>query len=81
MNKFLCILGLIFFTSCSEAVLEKNEYVVIDTIESNKNGFNQVLTYDVVVRVEEDSSLHYGSIRPDGKLVEINFRKIKNYYK
>jgi hypothetical protein len=81
MNKFLYILGLIVFTSCSEAILEKNEYVVIDTIESNKNGFNKVLSYDVVVRVEEDSSLHYGKITLNGKLVEINFKKIKNYYK
>ena len=81
MNKFLYILGLIVFTSCSEAVLEKNEYNIIDTLEVNKNGFNKVLTYDVVVKVKEDSSLHYGSITPDGMLVEINFKKIKNYYK
>jgi hypothetical protein len=81
MNKFLCILGLIVFTSCSEAVLEPKEYIVVDTVETNRNGFNQILTYNVVVKVKEDSSLHYGEITPDGKLVEINFRKIKNYYK
>jgi len=81
MNKFLYILGLIVFTSCSEAVLEKNEYDIVDTTEINRNGFNQVLTYDVVVMVKEDSSLHYGEITPEGMLVEINFKKIKNYYK
>jgi hypothetical protein len=81
MNKFLCILGLIVFTSCSEAVLEPKEYIVVDTVETNRNGFNQILTYNVVVKVKEDSSLHYGEITPDGILVEINFKKIKNYYK
>jgi hypothetical protein len=81
MNKFLYILGFIVFTSCSEAVLEKNEYDIIDTTEVSRNGFNSVLSYDVVVRVKEDSSLHYGSITPNGMLVKINFKKIKNYYK
>lgn len=81
MNKFLCILGLIVFTSCSEAVLEPREYTVVDTIEVNKNGFNQILTYIVVVKVKEDSSLHYGKITDDGMLVDLSFKKIKNYYK
>jgi hypothetical protein len=65
MNKFLCILGLIVFTSCSEAVLEPKEYIVVDTVETNRNGFNQILSYNVVVKVKEDSSLHYGKITND----------------
>jgi hypothetical protein len=81
MNKFLCILGLIVFTSCSEAVLEPKEYIVVDTVETNRNGFNQILSYNVVVKVKEDSSLHYGKITNDGILVDITFKKIKNYYK
>ena len=80
MNKFLCILGLIVFTSCSEPVLEPREYIVVDTIGANKNGFNQILTYNVVVKIKEDSSFHYGEITPDGMLINLTFKKMKNYY-
>jgi hypothetical protein len=40
-----------------------------------------ILSYDVVVMVKEDSSFHYGRVTNDGILVDINIKKVKNYYK
>jgi hypothetical protein len=77
MRKILIIAVLaIFACSCaSEPVLNKNEYVVIDTLNTCRNGFNHVLGYDVII--EFDSAYHYGFITGYGKLVEINPRKIE----
>lgn len=81
MKKGLFGIFFLVLIGCSEPILEPKEYIVVDTIGANKNGFNQILTYNVVVKVKEDSSLHYGEITPDGRLVDITFKKMKNYYK
>ena len=81
MKKVLFGIFISTLIGCSEPVLEPKEYIVVDTVETNRNGFNQILTYNVVVKVKEDSSLHYGEITPDGMLVDLTFKKIKNYYK
>ncbi len=79
MKKILFILGIVVFASCSQPVLEKHEYVLIDTLEVGRNGFGRILSYDVVIRIKEDSSLHYGSITTDGELTDVKIRPIKNY--
>lgn len=81
MKKLLFGLSLLSFVGCSEPVLKHNQYSVIDTLEVNRNGFGNILSYTVVVKVKEDSSFHYGRILEDGTLVDITFKKIKNYYK
>ncbi len=81
MKKFLFGIICIIFVGCVEPVLNSNEYVIIDTLENNRNGFGMILSYDVVVMVKEDSSFHYGRLTNDGILVDIDIKKVKNYYK
>jgi len=70
---FLALLsGLV---SCSQPVLNKNEYVIVDTLNVSRNGFGKVLEYEVIVEI--DSSYHYGTINGDGELTNINIKKIK----
>jgi hypothetical protein len=80
MKKLLFGLFFLTFVGCTEPVLSPDEYTIVDTIKENRNSFNVVLSYDVVVMVKEDSSFHYGR-QYDGMLVDITFKKIKNYYK
>lgn len=80
MKKIVLVL-LLGFIGCVEPVLQKDEFTVVDTVEVNRNGFNQILSYKVVIKVHEDSSLHYGVINLSGMLTDITFKKIKNYYK
>ncbi len=81
MKKFLFGVVCLIFVGCVETVLNSNEYVIVDTLEDNRNGFGRILSYDVVVMVKEDSSFHYGRLTNDGILVDINIKKVKNYYK
>lgn len=81
MKKIIFVLSLFSFIGCSEPVLEPNEYIVIDTIDINKNGFGKVLTYDVVVKYHDDTTFHFGELNTHGDLISIKFKKIKNYYK
>ena len=80
MKKLLFGLFFLTFIGCVQPALSPDEYSVIDTIEVNRNGYGQTLSYTVVVMVKEDSSLHYGRLY-DGMLVDVTFKKIKNYYK
>lgn len=79
-NKLLILLSL-FIISCSDPILYKDEYTIVDTIYVSKNGFNMILGYEVIVEI--DSLYHFGYINNKGELIEVNPRKIKklNYYK
>jgi hypothetical protein len=81
MKKFLFGVICVIFVGCVEPVLNSGEYVVVDTLEDNRNSFGRILSHDVVVMVKEDSSFHYGRLTNDGILVDINIKKVKNYYK
>jgi hypothetical protein len=81
MKKFLFGVVCVIFVGCAEPVLNSSEYVIVDTLEDNRNGFDMILSYDVVVMVKQDSSFHYGRLTNDGILVDINIKKVKNYYK
>lgn len=73
-TKLLIIL-ILLLVSCTSPVLNKNEYKVVDTLCVNRNGFNMVLGYDVLIKY--DSAYHYGVLSPRGKLIHLNPRKIK----
>ncbi len=69
----------IIVSSCTETdpILRGNEYTVTDTLNVSKNGFGQVLGYDVIIFNHYDSAHHYGALSPSGKLREFNPRPIK----
>ena len=84
MKKLLLIITTItLLSSCVEPVLRGDEYQVIDTLEVNKNGMGLILGYDVIVKFNHDSTLHYGYIHKDGELtrVEIKPLDLKKYGK
>jgi uncharacterized protein YcfL len=73
MKKITAILGLIIFllVSCSESndinCNNNNfKYQIIDTTNISKNGFNMVLGYDVIIRI--DTSYYSASLRKNGKI-------------
>lgn len=76
MKKLALIALVSLLGSCSEPVLEKHEYTIVDTVDVNRNGFSQILSYDVYVKLKQDSSFHYGRITPDGDLVDISIRSL-----
>lgn len=61
--------------SCVQPILKKSEFKIIDTISVGRNGFNKILSYEVIVRY--DSAFYYGTINPKGELMYMNVRKIK----
>lgn len=65
------------FNSCSQPILNKNEYVIIDTLHTARNGFNQILDYDVIIKY--DSLFYYGTIDTKGILIYLDIHKIKTY--
>ena len=71
----MTIVAMLLLMSCTEPVLNKNEYKIIDTLSIGKNGFNAILDYSVIIKY--DSSFYYGRITPKGELTYINPRKIK----
>jgi hypothetical protein len=75
MKKLL--LGVFAFglslSSCMqpEPVLDKNKYTVVDTIGVSRNGFNHILGYRVLVKINKTGNIHYGYITDDKILTEI----------
>lgn len=76
MKKLALIALVSLLGSCSNPVLEKHEYTIVDTVDVSRNGFNQILGYDVYVKLKQDSSIHYGTITPDGDLVRVDIRSL-----
>jgi hypothetical protein len=77
MKKVLLMLTLITLTSCfleTPPLLNKNEYKVIDTTYVSRNGFGNILSYDVIIEI--DSSYYAGSLNDDKELKYINPRKL-----
>lgn len=79
MKKTLTIAALvILLASCSSpsSILPKSEFRVIDTLSTIKNGYNTVLGYNVIIRLEQDSSFHFGGIDISGKLRFVKITKL-----
>lgn len=66
---------MLFLVSCNrEPVLTKREYKIIDTTSIGRNGFNQIMGYGVIIKI--DSSLYAGQLDSEGNLFEVNPRKL-----
>jgi hypothetical protein len=66
---------MLFLVSCNrEPILTKREYKVVDTTSIARNGFNMVLGYDVIIKI--DSSFYAGQLDSEGNLFEVNPRKL-----
>jgi hypothetical protein len=76
MKKLLILLS-VFLTSCAEPILRNDEYTIIDTVNISKNGFGQILGYDVIILSHYDSSYHLGGINTDNQLCSMSVRPIK----
>jgi hypothetical protein len=61
----------------SEEVIEKSKYTIVDTTYVSKNGFGNVLEYDVIILNHYDSCFHAGSITPEGRLIRYNVKPLK----
>jgi hypothetical protein len=81
MTKILLTLTIVsLLASCSNnknSILERNKYTIVDTTHICRNGFDMVLTYEVIILNHYDSMYHAGEIRPDGKLIMYNPKPIK----
>ena len=71
----LMAITMLFISSCTEPVLKKNEYKIIDTLYINRNGINSIMSYDVIIKY--DSSFYYGNINKKGELLCMNIHKLK----
>jgi hypothetical protein len=69
--KILILVTLLAITtvSCVQPVLNKDQYIIIDTVEANTNNFGAITSYDVIVKFE--SNFYIGHLY-DGELMEIN---------
>ena len=77
MKKVLLLLTLITLTGCfleTPPLLNKNEYKVIDTTHVSRNGFGNVLGYDVIIEI--DSLYYAASLNSDKELKFVNPRKL-----
>lgn len=71
----IALVMMLFLVSCDrEPVLTKKEYKVVDTTSICRNGFNRVLGYDVIIKI--DSSFYAGELDSEGNLFEVNPRKL-----
>jgi hypothetical protein len=77
MKKVLLLLISITLTSCFSdrpPLLNKNEYKVIDTTYVSRNGFGNILGYDVIIEI--DGTYYAGELNSDKELKYINPRKL-----
>ena len=71
----IALVMMLFLVSCNrEPVLTKGEYKVVDTTHISRNGFNMVLGYSVIMKI--DSSFYAGQLDSEGNLFEVNPRKL-----
>lgn len=78
MKKLLLIITAItLLSSCvGEPLLREDEYQVVDTLNVSKNGFGQVLGYDVIIKLNHDSTFHYGYISEESGLQEVEIKPL-----
>jgi hypothetical protein len=79
MKKIILTLtAVLLLVSCDTTpILRADEYTIVDTTAVNKNGFNAVLSYDIILLNHYDSMYHAGRLLPEGHLVDYNVKPIK----
>lgn len=75
MKKILSFIVLFVCVSCTHPVLEKDEYELVEITYTNRNGFNMVLSYDVIIRY--DSAYYLGWMSKDSVLTGMRARKFE----
>lgn len=80
--KNLIIIGILIgiLMSCNyHPILEKNEFIVVDTLHASINGFGNVLGYNVIIRMKSSDSLLYSAcIGKHGDIQIVHFPPLKN---
>ncbi len=81
MKKILLLITVLLLVSCEKPtpLLNRNEYVVVDTVNVGKNGFGNVIFYSVVIKIEDD--YYYAELNYTKDLTSVNPRKIKYFKK
>jgi uncharacterized protein YcfL len=81
MKKLLLLITVLLLVSCEKStpLLNRNEYVVVDTVNVAKNGFDSVLYYSVVIKIEDD--YYYAELNSNKDITSVNPRKIKYFKK
>jgi hypothetical protein len=75
-NKILGFALMLMLASCvNSPILNKNEYAIVDTLRVCKNGLDDVLGYQVIVKI--DSSYYYAELNEDKQLTSLSPRKLK----
>lgn len=79
MKKILFLILMFLFIQCSESyiVMDKKDFVVVDTLHIAKNGFGYILSFDVLVMFKHDSTIHFGEMNKSGNLNSVNPLPIK----
>jgi len=66
----------LLFGSCSQPISKKKiPYELIEITNTSKNGFNMVLGYDGIIKI--DSTYYSASFNPDTALLYINQKLFK----
>lgn len=81
MKKLLLILSVaLLLQACSSTpILNKNQYVITDTLDINRNALGGIIYYKVIISI--DSVYHYGMIDNDGVLTYVSSHPLKLTYK
>jgi hypothetical protein len=75
MKKILLFAALVICISCTQPVLEKTEYEIVEIVNTSRNGFNMILGYDVIINY--DSAYYFGWIDKDSTLTQMKPRKFE----
>jgi hypothetical protein len=85
MNKIsiACVLSVLSLIGCMQQspVLLPIEYTITDTSYVARNGFGQILSYDVIVINHYDSLYYSGTLSKDGMLIRLSNRPIRSLNK
>jgi hypothetical protein len=72
MKKLLFLSLIVLFGCDNPALLKPEEYTIIDTTYTSKNGFGYILGYDIIFLNKYDSLYYVGELNSEGKLIRIN---------
>jgi len=76
--KKLILIGILFLclSSCKPIpILDGEEFTVVEVLYVNRNAFNDILGYDVIIRYNNE--YHAGKINKNSELLYYNPRVIK----
>jgi len=67
IKKLLILLLCLTLIQChTNSALNKKDYILVDTLHVARNGFNVIIDYDVILKI--DTSYWSASMRPNGTI-------------